>query len=143
MKAAKATALASALGGEVVPAMPQSRLPGVSITTPNGQYLLFDEDAGAIFRDEPACWLGDGTGVLNAREWGDWGVTEDWATGLATLFGAEPHQSGGNIWVVLYERPDGRFVVIGDDGAEIYRSRDHYERYYDAGQPEPERVAWA
>jgi hypothetical protein len=142
MKTAKATALASALGGEVVAAMPQSRLPGVSITKPDGQYLLFDEDAGAIYRDEAACWPGDGAGVLDAWEWGDWGVTEDWATGLAALIGGEAWQSGGNIWVVLYQCPDGRFVVIGVDGADIYQSKDRFERYYEGGEPEPERVSW-
>ena len=30
--------------------------------------------------------------------------------------------------------PDGRFVGVGDDGAEVYRSRQHWNDYYQAGQ---------
>jgi hypothetical protein len=142
MKTAKATALASALDGEVVSAMPQSRLPGVSITKPDGRYLLFDADAGAIYGDESACWQGDGTGLLDAREWEGWGVTENLATGLATLISGEAWQSGGNIWVVLYRRPDGRFVVIGADGAEVYQSEQHWNDYYEGDQAGPEQFIW-
>ena len=54
---------------------------------------------------------------------GPWGVTEEWARSLAMLLGGEAYQSGGNIWVVLFKRPDGRFVVIGDDGADLYHPR--------------------
>jgi hypothetical protein len=44
--------------------------------------------------------------------------------------------------VALFQRSDGRFVVVGDDGADIYESADHYERYYEAGQPEADYVYW-
>jgi hypothetical protein len=144
----KARTLAAALGGEVVNTMPQSRMPGVALTRSDGKYALIEEDAGAVYFDEHACWVGyhtlgdDARGVVDAEEWGDWGVTESWATGLAALVGAEAHQSGGNIWVVLFQRPDGRFAVIGDTGCEVYQSRNHYERYYEGQQEEPERVYW-
>ena len=32
--------------------------------------------------------------------------------------------------------------VVGLDGADIYQSSDHYERYYEDGSPEPEFVYW-
>jgi hypothetical protein len=149
MTEAKAKTLAAALGGKAMDTMPQSRMWGVTLTRPDGRYILLEEDAGAVYHDEHACWVGyhtrgdDAEAVVDAWEWGDWGVTEDWATGLATLLGAEAWPSGGNIWVVLYRRPDGRFVVIGDDGAEVYRSREHWSDYDHAGQPEPERVYWS
>lgn len=149
MNADKAKALAAALGGTAIRTMPQSRMWGVAVTRGDGRYALIEDDAGAVYYDEYACWVGyhtlgdDQRGVVDAREWGAWGVTEDWATGLATLIGAEAYQSGGNIWVVQYDRPDGRYAVIGADGAEVYRDRHHYERYFEGGRPEPERSDWA
>ncbi|WP_435008054.1 hypothetical protein P12x_005323 [Tundrisphaera lichenicola] len=148
MTEAKAKSLAEAVGGHVVQTMPQSRMHGVSLTRADGKFALIEEDAGAVYFDEHACWIGyhtlgdDARGVVDAEEWIDWGITELWASGLATLIGGTPYQSGGNVWVVLFERQDGRLAVIGDTGAEIYQSRDHYERYYEADQPEPERVEW-
>jgi hypothetical protein len=140
--------LAAALGGDVVRTMPQSRSWGVAVTRGDGKYVLIEEDAGAVYYDEHACWIGyhtlgsDPRGVIEAEEWIDWGITEKWATDLAMLLGADAHHSGGNIWVVLYERRDGRLALIGDTGCEVYQSRDHYERYYDESQPEPENFRW-
>jgi hypothetical protein len=31
-------------------------------------------------------------------------------------------------------------VVIGEDGAEVYESQRHYDRYYDEKLPEPDYV---
>ncbi len=140
----KAKALAAAIGGDVVRTRPQSRMWGVSLVRADGRYALLEEHAGAVYFDEHACWTGymvngsDPKGEINAEEWGIWDHTRQWATGLATLIGGQPHQSGGNIWVMLFERRDGRFVVIGDLGAEVYRDRGSYE----AGQEEPERFDW-
>jgi len=64
------------------------------------------------------------------------------ARALAGLIGGEAYQSGGNIWVILYPRKDGKFIVVGLDGADIYDSAAHYERYYDGDWPEPEFVYW-
>jgi hypothetical protein len=47
-----------------------------------------------------------------------------------TLLGAEPWQSGGNIWVVLYRRLDCGFVVVGDNGTEVYQSEKLWNDYY-------------
>jgi hypothetical protein len=144
----KARLLTSVLGGEVVAAMPQSRSPGVRLALADGRVALLDELGGATYRSAAAvdAYAADGDDrahVVASAEWPAWGVNEEWATQLSSLIGAEAHQSGGNIWVVLFERPDGRLVVIGDDGADIYQSADHYERYYEAGQPEPDYVYWS
>jgi hypothetical protein len=143
----KAKMLASVLGGEVVAAMPQSRSPGVRLTLADGRVALLDELGGATYRGAAsvaayAVGGDDDAHVEAVAEWPHWGVTEEWTQPLANLLGGEAYQSGGNIWVVLFERPDGRFVVIGDDGADIYQSADLYERYYEAGQPGPEFVYW-
>ncbi len=66
---------------------------------------------------------------MNQLHWESWGTGRDWATGFVDLLGpgAEAHQSGGNVWVVLYQNPDGRFVVFGDCGGEVYPCREDYE----------------
>jgi hypothetical protein len=109
--------------------------------------LLGVELSGATYRNDAAAdaYATDGDDrahVAAVAEWSEWGVNEEWARSLARLIGGDPYQSGGNIWVVLFRRPDGRFVVIGEDGVDIYESADHYDRYYEAGQPEPDCVTW-
>jgi hypothetical protein len=143
----KARSLASVLGGEVVSAMPQSRSPGVRLTLADGRVALLDELGGATYRSAEAvdAYAADGDDdahVEAVAEWSLWGVNEEWATRLARLIGGEAHQSGGNIWVVLFQRRDGRFVVVGDDGAELYESADHYEKYYNGDWLEPGYVYW-
>lgn len=147
MTGEKARSLASVLGGDVVAAMPQSRSPGVRLALADGRVALLDELGGATYRNAAAvdAYAADGDDrahVDGAAEWSLWGVNEEWATHLAGLIGGEAHQSGGNIWVVLFERSDGRFVVIGDDGAELYDSTVHFEKYYDEDWPEPGYVYW-
>src|SRR5262245_22611188 len=143
MTTEKAEVLATILGGEVERLMPESRSPGVRLTLPDGQVALIDEHGGETFRSaaDRNAYAQDGderAHIAESAEWTDWGPSELWASGLARLIGGEAYQSGGNIWVVLYPRPDGRFIVVGDDGAEIYESAEHYERYYDGDRPEPE-----
>ena len=143
----KARSLASVLGGQVIAAMPQSRSPGVRLTLADGRVTLLDELGGAIYRSAAAvdAYAADGNDdahVDAVAEWSLWGVNEEWATRLADLIGGEAHQSGGNIWVVLFQRLDGRFIVVGDDGAEFYESADHYEKYYDGDWPEPGFAYW-
>jgi hypothetical protein len=143
----KAKSLASILGGDVVSAMPPSRSPGVRLALADGRVALLDELAGATYKSAAAVDAfatdGDDRAHVDAlAEWPLWGVNEKWATGLAALIGGEAHQSGGNIWVVLFERYDGRFIVVGDDGAELYDSADHYESYYDGNWPEPGFAYW-
>ena len=142
-----AQVLADALGGKVESLMPQSRGPGVRLWLPGGRVALLDELGGAVFRGEDAVrrYAEDGdeeTHIELTAEWGAWGIYEDWAKSLAHVVGGEPYQSGGNIWVVLFERPDGRFVVIGEDGVDLYESAKHYESYYEGTWPEPQSSYW-
>jgi hypothetical protein len=144
----KAKLLAEVLGGELELTMPQSRMAGIRLSLPDGKVAMIDEHAGETFRSaaDMDAYFADGdhtAHIAESKYWGDWGVAESWATGLAALISAEAHQSGGNIWVVLYQLADGRFAVIGDDGAEVYQSEDHYEKCYESGQLEPVRFYWA
>lgn len=142
-----AKSMATVIGGDAVFPMPGSRAWGVLATCPDGRLVVVEDGAGWAYRDRAAyeAWQsgGDESGLIASGEWPQWGITEEWAAALANVLGGEAYQSGGNIWVVLYRRPDGRFAVIGDDGADIYHSAEHYERYYEAGQPEPECVTWS
>lgn len=143
----KVRSLAAALGGEVVRAMPQSRSPGVRLTLTDGRVALLDELGGATYKSAASveAYAIDGDDrahVDGVAEWPLWGVNEEWATRLAGLIGGEAHQSGGNIWVVLFQRPDGGFIVVGDDGAEVYESAEHYEKYYDGNWSEPGFAYW-
>jgi hypothetical protein len=147
MTSSKAMVLASVLGGEVEATMPQSRMPGVRLSLPDGRVCMIDERGGATYRSDAdlEAYSIDGddrTHVAIAAEWPRWGLSEEWARPLASLIGGEAYQSGGNIWVVLFDRPDGRYVVVGDDGAELYESAAHYERYYERTSPEPAYVYW-
>jgi hypothetical protein len=42
-------------------------------------------------------------------------MDEEKATALAKLLGGETWQSGGDIWLVLIHRSDGKIVVISDE----------------------------
>ena len=35
-------------------------------------------------------------------------------------------QSGGNLWLVVIARPDGKVAVVGDEGVGLYASRDAF-----------------
>jgi hypothetical protein len=126
--------------------MPRSRTWGTLAVCPDGRFIAIEDGAGWAYRDQAAYEAyqagGDDSGLIAAEEWPHWETEEGWARSLACLLGGEAYQSGGNIWVVLYQRTDGRFVVIGVDGADLYRSAVHYERYYEGGQPEPDYVYW-
>jgi hypothetical protein len=41
------------------------------------------------------------------------------ARDLAGRIGGRAHHAGGNIWLVLRDRPDGMLLVIGDEGFSI------------------------
>jgi hypothetical protein len=142
-----AKSLAMALGGEAVFPMPGSRSWGVALERRDGRFLAIEDGAGWLYSDrkgyEAYHETGDDGPLVDPREWSSWGVTKEWAAALAALLDAEAYQSGGNIWVVLHQRPDGRFAVIGVDGADLYRSAAHYEQYFEAGQPEPDYLYWA
>jgi hypothetical protein len=141
-----ARSLANALGSDAVYPMPGSRSWGVTLERPDGRLVAIEDGAGWLYRDRKGYddyhETGDDGSVIDSREWSSWGVTGEWSRGLAALLGGEAYQSGGNIWVVLYQRADGRFIVIGVDGADLYRSAEHYEGYYEGGQPEPDYVYW-
>ena len=130
-----ARGLADAFAGEPVSRMPITRTWGILFERSDGRLAVIEDHAGWVCCDREAYdayhQTGDPEGVIEAREWTDWGLTEGWARTIAQLIDGEAHQSGGNVWVVLYRHPHGRFVVIGADRADLYSSEDHAEGYHD------------
>jgi hypothetical protein len=108
----------------------------IGLTRQDGTYAFFRDTHGAVFTDEETCLSSDsGDGIPS--EWGTWGSGEPWAIGLATLIGGQAHHRIGNAWEVLFQRGDGKFVVICSDEVEIYQSRGDYDA---CGKPE--YVGW-
>lgn len=130
----KAYALAVMLGGDMM-LMPNRGGHAVGLTKLDGRYALFQDTRGAIYADEDAC-LSNPDGECSGSEWSGWGAGESWAVGLATLIGGQAHR-GGDAWVVLFQRSDGRFAVIGVEQVELYQSREHY-----AACGKPEYLGW-
>ena len=58
-------------------------------------------------------------------------MDEEKATKLAELLGGETWQSGGDIWLVLIRRADGKIVAISDEVACEYED----EASLDEGRP--------
>ena len=54
------------------------------------------------------------------------------ATALAELLGGETWQSGGDIWLVILRRSDGKVVAISDEVVAEYSD----EEALGAGEPE-------
>lgn len=63
-------------------------------------------------------------------------MNEKQAIVVAGVLGGEAWQSGGDIWLVLIERPDGKYVVISDEAACEYASR----AAFDDGAPEEKAI---
>ncbi len=47
---------------------------------------------------------------------------------VAEALGAEPWQSGGDIWLVMNYRQDGKLVVISGDVVCLYEDQAHFDR---------------
>jgi hypothetical protein len=54
-------------------------------------------------------------------------VNEEQAKAVAEAVGGEPWQSGGDIWLVLSRRTDGKLVVISDEVVCLYDSEAAFE----------------
>lgn len=72
-------------------------------------------------------------------------MNESQALCIAKAIGGTAFHTGGNIWVVHFNRPDGKLVEIGDgpDGelsALVFTNHEHRERYSDGGGPLPEYI---
>lgn len=55
-------------------------------------------------------------------------MDEQQATAVAEALGGETWQSGGDIWLVLLTRADGRLVVISDEVVCEYPNADAFEQ---------------
>lgn len=123
MNRKQAEALADTLMGTVVDLKywhPQSFTVkterSVFVNLVDGRAVRLDVDAGSVYPS-----LADRESMENpdARMLA-WDSSEDWARDLAFLIDGEAWQSGGNIWLVVYHRPDGKWACISSDGAGIY-----------------------
>ena len=54
-------------------------------------------------------------------------MNEEQANAVADALGGRAWQSGGNIWLVMIERNDGKMVVISDDVVCEYADQDAFE----------------
>lgn len=54
-------------------------------------------------------------------------MDEDQANAVATALGGEAWQSGGDIWLVICRRSDGRLVVISDESICEYANDESLE----------------
>ena len=54
-------------------------------------------------------------------------MDEKQATAIADSLGGEAWQSGGEIWLVLKERADGKLVVISDEVVCEYANREAFD----------------
>jgi hypothetical protein len=129
MNAAKAQSLADALGGQFIAAMPETRQPGLTLIRADGRFVAMEGDdtdwgCGYVFPSQVSYDRYHSEGfqgtIPDSAEWHRWGGGEQWAQSLAFLIGGETHRNGGNIWAVRHVRPDGRFVVVLEDGAAVY-----------------------
>ena len=130
----KAWALAYALDADML------RTPDfgyvVGVTRADDKYAVLLDTGGLLYSDEDTCLTKD-TSEGVPSEWGTWGSGESWAIGLATLIGGQAHHRSGDVWDVLFQRGDGKFVVISIDEIEIYQSRGAY-----AACMKPQYLGW-
>ena len=54
-------------------------------------------------------------------------MNESQANVVADALGGNAWNSGGEIWVVHFERSDGRFIVISDDIICEYETKETFE----------------
>ena len=51
-------------------------------------------------------------------------MDEEQANAIAEALGGETWQSGGDIWLVIFRRPDGHVVVLSDEAVCEYSSEE-------------------
>ena len=54
-------------------------------------------------------------------------MNEEQARAVAEAAGGETWQSGGNIWLVLCRRSDGKLVVLSDEAVSLYENDEAFE----------------
>lgn len=54
-------------------------------------------------------------------------MNEYQASRIAEVLGGEPWQSGGDIWLVMNYRQDGKLVVISDDVICLYDNQECFD----------------
>jgi hypothetical protein len=55
-------------------------------------------------------------------------MDEKQAEAVAQTLGGVPWNSGGDIWLVLCERSDGRLTVISDEAVCEYKNREAFDQ---------------
>jgi hypothetical protein len=151
MTARMAMILAKALGGEFHHAMPESRQPGFTFVRRDGKFVSIETDARGDFgtgyvyasREDHERHQTEGldVGSFQRDGWEEWG-SRDWSGGFANLIDGESEHSGGGTWLVNFVRPDGKIVVIGEEGLSVWTDAAVYESQWDDNPSEAEEVYW-
>ncbi len=55
-------------------------------------------------------------------------MNEEQANSIANTLGGRVWQSGGGIWLVLFEKADGKLVVVSDEAICEYLSQAEFDR---------------
>ncbi len=55
-------------------------------------------------------------------------MNEEQANAIANALGGQTWQSGGDIWLVLFEKDDGKIVVISEDAVCDYASKSDFDK---------------
>jgi hypothetical protein len=55
-------------------------------------------------------------------------MDEKQAKMVANVLGGQTWQSGGDIWLVLIERTDGKLVVVSDEAVCEYKNEESFEK---------------
>jgi len=54
-------------------------------------------------------------------------MNEEQAKAVAQAIGGEPWQSGGDIWLVLCRRADGKLTAVSDEAVCLYDNDEAFE----------------
>ena len=54
-------------------------------------------------------------------------MNEEQAKAVAQAISGEPWQSGGDIWLVLCRRADGKLIVVSDEAVCLYDDDEAFE----------------
>lgn len=69
----------------------------------------------------------DGIIALTGSEDEEVSMNEEQANTIARALGGETWQSGGDLWLVLINRADGRLVVISDEAIVEYENQEAFD----------------
>lgn len=55
-------------------------------------------------------------------------MNEEQANAVAEALGGSAWNSGGDIWLVRFEKPDGKLVILSDEAVSEYKSEEAFDK---------------